>query len=384
MASASDATLAEAARPDTAEDPSEFPGCRPVRVTPADLDDYRGRFEYWDRDTETAFVVREPVSVYHEGPGQRLAALLALIAAVRGAPILTLGTADLALRDSRGERRRIMQADQLVYLDPAETQPRGPWVEVGSDHLPDVVLEVDYSTDVRRGKLGLYEAWGFPEVWVEVPVFGSPRRRPGLTIHRRSADGYRTAAASVALPGWTSAEIHAALNEPALSEATRAVLERGRPRARRGRRHQPRRRLVARRAARGRACAGSRGGTCAGSRGGTCAGSRGGTCAGWKNVRRSSARFCGAAVWPSPSAWPPALPAQTPPCSSPRRWRAATRWTCWPAWKRGRNRRGPGQDAGRHHGRRDPAWGVPRISSCGTPSQCVAHAETASRVPSRM
>ena len=215
----------EAVRPDPAEDPSEFPGCRPVRVTPADLDDYHGRFEYWDRDIETAFVVREPVSVYHEGPGQRLAALLRCVAAVRGAPILTLGAADLALRDERGGRRRIMQADQIVYLDP-ETQPRGPWVEVGSDHLPDVVLEVDYSTDVRRGKLGLYEAWGFPEVWVEVPAFGSPRRRPGLTIHRRSADGYRSAAASVALPGWTSAEIHAALNEPALSESTRAVLDR--------------------------------------------------------------------------------------------------------------------------------------------------------------
>ena len=223
---ASEPGAALAARPDVAEDPPEFPGCRPVRVTPADLDDYHGRFEYWDRDTETAFVVREPTSVYHEGPGQRLSALLALIAAVRGAPILTLGTADLALRDARGERRRIMQADQIVYLDPAETQPPGPWVEVGSDHLPDVALEVDYSTDVRRGKLGLYEAWGFPEVWVEVPAVGSPRRRPGLTIHRRSAEGYRAAAASVALPGWTASEIHAALNEPALSEATRAVLER--------------------------------------------------------------------------------------------------------------------------------------------------------------
>ena len=226
MASASKAALAEDTPPDAAEDPSEFPGCRPVRVTPADLDDYHGRFEYWDRDTQTAFVVREPTSVYHEGPAQRLTNLLALIAAVRGAPILTLGTSDLALRDERGERRRIMQADQIIYLDPPETRPRGPWVEVGSDHLPDVVLEVDYSTDVRRGKLGLYEAWGFPEVWVEVPAVGSPRRRPGLTIHRRSADGYRAAAASVALPGWTAAEIHAALNEPALSESTRAVLER--------------------------------------------------------------------------------------------------------------------------------------------------------------
>ena len=33
-------------------------------------------------------------------------------------------------------------------------------------------------------------------------------------------------AASVALPGWAAAEIHAALNEPALSEAPRAALER--------------------------------------------------------------------------------------------------------------------------------------------------------------
>ena len=114
----------------------------------------------------------------------------------------------------------------MVWLDPAETRPRGPAVEVGADHLPDVVLEVDYATDVRRGKLGLYEAWGFPEVWVEVPEGGSPRRRPGLTIHRRSSAGYRAAAASVALAGWTAAEIHAALNEAALTEATRVALER--------------------------------------------------------------------------------------------------------------------------------------------------------------
>ena len=194
MASASKAALAEDARPDTAEDPDRVPRrAVPCASPPPTSTTTTAASTYWNRDTQTAFVVREPTSVYHEGPGQRLTNLLALIAAVRGAPILTLGTSDLALRDERGERRRIMQADQIVYLDPAETQPRGPWVEVGSDHLPDVVLEVDYSTDVRRGKLGLYEAWGFPEVWVEVPAVGSARRRPGLTIHRRSADGYRAA-----------------------------------------------------------------------------------------------------------------------------------------------------------------------------------------------
>ena len=204
----------------------EFPGCRPVRVTRDAIEDHEGRLEYWDAKTETAWVAREPTTVWHEGPGQQLGALLTRIAAVRGAPILTLGTADLLLRDARGERHRILQADQMVFLDPLKTRPAGAAVEVGADHLPDVVLEVDYSTDARGGKLALYEAWGFPEVWVDVPDGGSPRRRPGLTIHRRAVDGYRAVTASAALAGWTAPEIHRALNEPELSEATRSVLER--------------------------------------------------------------------------------------------------------------------------------------------------------------
>ena len=210
---------------DYPESASEFPGCRPVRITRDAIEDHEERLEYWDAETETAWVARE-VTVWHEGPGQQLGALLTRIAAIRGAPILTLGSASLLLRDARGERRRIMQADQMVFLDPVETRPPGAVVEVGADHLPDVVLEVDYSTDVRRRKLGLYEEWGFQEVWVDVPEGGSPRRRPGLTIHRLTADGYREVAVSIALAGWTAAEIHKALNEPALSEATRSAIER--------------------------------------------------------------------------------------------------------------------------------------------------------------
>ncbi len=208
------------------ESTPEFPGCRPIRITRDAIADHESRIEYWDAATETAWVACEPNTVYHEGPGQILSGLLTRIAAIRGAPILTLGAADLLLRNAQGERQRILQADQVVFLDPVETRPRGAAVEVGSDHLPDVVLEVDYATDVRRGKLGLYEAWGFPEVWVEVPEGGSPRRRPGLTIHRRSSEGYRSVEASVVLPGWTAAEIHAAFNEAELTESTCAVLER--------------------------------------------------------------------------------------------------------------------------------------------------------------
>ena len=45
---------------------------------------------------------------------------------------------------------------------------------VGEDAYPDVVLEVDNTTDVRRGKLVAYAEWSFPEVWVEVPDLASP------------------------------------------------------------------------------------------------------------------------------------------------------------------------------------------------------------------
>ena len=172
----------------------------------------------------------DPVSVYHEQPGQVLARLLGTIAHVRGAPIATFGAADLLLRDAGGAWLRILEADQTVYLHPRTTRPPGARIEVGTDTLPDVVLEVDNTTDVRRGKLSLYESWGFPEVWVEVPEQSSPSRpaglRPGLTIYLLEDGRFRTAPDSRAFAGWTAAEIHRALNEPELSDATMAVLRR--------------------------------------------------------------------------------------------------------------------------------------------------------------
>ena len=192
----------------------EFPGCRPVHISPAEIAAYEGRIEYWDRTTEIAMVC-EPVSVYHEHPPQRLAALITLIALTRGSPIETFGAADLLVRDAHGAHLRILQADQTVYLRPRATRPWGPAIEVGSDALPDVVLEVllevDNTTDVRRGKLALYESWGFPEVWVEVPDTPSPSRpaalRPGLTIHVLGERGFGTEPASRAFTGWTAAAL---------------------------------------------------------------------------------------------------------------------------------------------------------------------------------
>ena len=210
--------------------PPEFPGCRPMPLRHRDLDDYEGRFEYWDRDTEIAWVC-EPTSPAHELPSHGLAALVARISDVRGSPIRCYGTMDLELRDERGERWRILQADQSVYLHPGRVELAGSRaMVVGRHNPPDVVLEVDHTTDVRRGKKGLYEEWGFPELWVEVPESAAASRaagrRPGLTIHRLEGGVYREAPGSVAFAGWRAEEIHRALNEGEMSEESSAVLER--------------------------------------------------------------------------------------------------------------------------------------------------------------
>ena len=230
MAAISEYDATTISHPVTHEVPSlEFPGCRPVHISRAEIADCDRRIEYWDATTEIAMVC-DPVSTYHEHPGQQLAGLLRTIAHLRGSPIATFGASDLLLRDAHGAYLRILEADQTVYLHPHTTRPAGAAIEVGSDTLPDVVLEVDNTTDVRRGKLALYESWGFPEVWVEVPEQSSPSRpsglRPGLTIHLLDGGGFRTASSSRALPGWTAQEIHRALNEREVSDVTMAALRR--------------------------------------------------------------------------------------------------------------------------------------------------------------
>ena len=209
----------------------EFPGCRPIFLGCDEVATYEGRFEFWDSATETAWMVRDPTSAAHEFPSHRLSALSEMIASMRGSAIACFGAMDLELRGEGGERRRIMQADQSVYLHPGRSRlPREAGMVIGEHDFPDVVVEVDHTTDVRRGKLGLYEEWGFPEVWVEVPQRYAPSRPagrlPGLVIHLLQDGRYRTAPESRAFPGWTAEEIHTALNEPALSAATGEVLAR--------------------------------------------------------------------------------------------------------------------------------------------------------------
>ena len=201
----------------------DLPGCESFHLPASALDTHDGRFEFWDGKTETAWKVREPTSTWHEQPTRRLTRLAERVASLRGSPIECFGSADLLRLDAAGRKRWIMQADEMLYLHPGRARIAGPAVVVGDDPLPDVVLEVDHSTDVRRWKLGVYQECRFPEIWVAVP-WDHSARRPGLTIHVRGDAGYAEAAESRAFPGWTAGAIHRALTEdPISAEAWRAL-----------------------------------------------------------------------------------------------------------------------------------------------------------------
>ena len=205
--------------------PEDFPGCEPFHLPAVDLEGYDGRLEFWDGRTQTAWRVCEPTSTFHEVPSRMLTRVAERIANLRGSPVKCYGSADLWIPARSGAARRLMQADEVLYLHPGRSQPHGSAIEAGMDPLPDVVLEVDHTTDVRRRKLSLYEEGGFAEVWVLV----TPQSRSGLarvTVHVLDGGAYRVAPQSAAIPGWKSEEICRALTEDPWSGSTRAALER--------------------------------------------------------------------------------------------------------------------------------------------------------------
>ena len=214
---------------DRADPAMEFPGCDPVPMTWDDVVAYDGRIEYWDAASSTAQVLRDAGPV-HESPPNVLSEILTRISLERGSRIRCYGAVYLMERDGAGRPRRVMVADQTIYLRPGRWQPSDPAIIRDEDPLPDVILEVDHTTDVRRNKLGLYESWGFPEVWVETPDTSTSSRpgrlRPGLTIYRLDEGRFRFAGESRAFPGWPAASIHASLNETFMSRRTLADLTR--------------------------------------------------------------------------------------------------------------------------------------------------------------
>ena len=205
--------------------PEDFPGCESFHLPAGEIDHYEGRLEFWDGRTETAWKVCEPTSIQHEGPSRRLVEMATRVASVRGSRIVCFGSADLVRLDATGRKRWLMQADEVLYLHADRSRLYGPAINVDADPLPDVVLEVDHTTDVRRRKLGIYKDCGFPEIWVLVPWEVSVRS-PGLTIHVCGEDGYREEAESRAFPGWKAEEIHRVLTEDPPSEEAWRALER--------------------------------------------------------------------------------------------------------------------------------------------------------------
>ena len=207
----------------------EFYGCYARPMTPAEYDDYEGRVEFFDSRAGVAWLASEAAHFPHEDPLQ-IGRLLERIALVRGSPIICRGQAEIRRTFESGQTRRI-QPDQMVYLDPTTRDRTGSqYLTAREDPSPDVVLEVDSTTDVRGNRLKLYEAWGFPEVWVEVPNAYAPSRRrglrSGLSICLLKTGRYVLSEESRAFPGWRAVEIHRALNEPVISEETSKILSR--------------------------------------------------------------------------------------------------------------------------------------------------------------
>ena len=203
----------------------DFPGCESFHLPASEIDHYEGRLEFWDGYTETAWKIPE-TPIQHEGPSRRLTQMSERCAMLRGSAIESFGSADLVRLDAAGRKRWLMQADEMLYLHREVcSRLQGPAIYVDADPLPDLVLEVDHTTDVRRRKLGIYKESGFPEIWVLVP-WKSSVRAPGLTIHVRHGEEYREEAASRAFPGWKAQEIHSALTEAPMSEPAWRALER--------------------------------------------------------------------------------------------------------------------------------------------------------------
>ena len=219
-APAADRTLGPAAYRD-----EDFPGCESFPLPASELDGYEGRLEFWDGVTETAWKVCEPTSIQHEEPSRLLVQMAGQFAMLRGSRIACFGSADLVRRDASGHRCWLMQADEVLYLHPDRVRLAGPAIDVDRDPLPEVVLEVDHTTDVRRRKLEVYKESGFPEIWVLVPWEASVRA-PGLAIHVRRGDFYHEESSSRAFPGWTAQEIHLALTEAPMTGPAWRALER--------------------------------------------------------------------------------------------------------------------------------------------------------------
>ena len=204
--------------------PKTLSGCCPVSISADEIARYARGYEYWDADSEIAWTLPD-ITIGHVRALNRIVRLIREIAKIRGSPISIDGRG-LREQDANGRRLCVAKPDRLIYLDHPELPPG--MIVVGHFPLPDVVFEVDVGTDVREHKLGVYESWGVPELWVEVPDEDTPdkRQRPGLTIRVLRDGHYQESGESKAFPTWSAREIHGAINEPWRSKMTEDELRR--------------------------------------------------------------------------------------------------------------------------------------------------------------
>ena len=125
---------------------------------------YEGRFEFWDADTETAWVMCDPTGFAHEGPSQRLAGL---------SPVDCRGTrvADRVLRcdgprASQRAGRAVAESSRRTRRSTCIRGVRGArapeaW-RIGAHDHPDVVLEVDNTTGRPAGEARSLRGVGIP------------------------------------------------------------------------------------------------------------------------------------------------------------------------------------------------------------------------------
>ena len=189
------------------------------------------KVELFDAEAGRAWRVAEAAKAPHEHPLAMFASFVERIAMVRGSPILLGRSAGLQLLDVDRAQVRAMHPDEMVFLDPeSEMRIGSEYAWQAEQEHPDVVLEVDDTTDVRRNKLLVYADWGFPELWVEVPEAYSPSRprgrRPGLTIYVLDDGEYRQSEESRAFPSLKAEEAHRVMNERTPSAETTALASR--------------------------------------------------------------------------------------------------------------------------------------------------------------
>ena len=166
-----------------------FPGCRSLPLLRDRFDDFDERLEHWDAGSETVWVVAETPGGIHEGTSRRLPQQAERIALVRGAPIVALGAVGLVEPDVAGApSARCRPTRPCICIPDRAVLPEGSLI-IGEHDLPDVVLEVDYTTDIRPGKLRVYERWASRSCGRWCPRARAGGGRPGSRSTASPPDG---------------------------------------------------------------------------------------------------------------------------------------------------------------------------------------------------